>query len=286
MNQNGKGQAAIAVCAFLWSTSGLFIKIINWHPMIIAGMRSAIAALLMIAIGRMGRRRHWGRTPRPVLLGAGVSYALTMILFVIANKKTSSANAILLQYSAPIWAALFGWILAGERPKKNHWIALGAVIAGLLLFFREGLAGGALLGDSLAVLSGITFGLYSVLMRMQKEGNPADAAILSHGITAVVCVPFLFIAAPVPSAPDILAILFMGVIQLGAASLLFAYGIRRVGAIQAMLIAVVEPVMNPLWVLIVTGEKPGISTILGGGIIMGAVIFASLMDNTAKNQAT
>jgi drug/metabolite transporter (DMT)-like permease len=103
-----------------------------------------------------------------------------MILFVTANKLTSSANAILLQYSAPIWAALFGWVLAKEKPRTGHWIALGAVLVGLLLFFREGLAGGAFFGDCLATLAGISFGLYSVFMRMQGEGNPAKALILSH----------------------------------------------------------------------------------------------------------
>ncbi|WP_010256227.1 DMT family transporter [Treponema primitia] len=276
MTQNVKGQLTIAACAFFWSTAGLFIKIINWHPMVIAGIRSLFAALFMIAAGRMGRRKRWGKAPRPAFFGAALSYAATMILFVAANKLTSSANAILLQYSAPVWAALFGWILAKEKPQTGHWIALGAVLVGLLLFFREGLAGGSFLGDCLAVLAGISIGLYSVLMRMQREGNPADALILSHWFTVIACIPFLFIAPPAPTAGNILAILFLGIVQNGAAGLLFAYGIRRVRAVQAMLIAVVEPVMNPVWVLIVTGEKPGVFTLIGGGIIVTAVILSSI----------
>jgi drug/metabolite transporter (DMT)-like permease len=277
VNQNVKGQLAIAACAFCWSTAGLFIKIITWHPMVIAGLRSLFAALSMMVLGHIiGRRRQWGKAKPPVFFGAAFSYTVTMILFVTANKLTSSANAILLQYSAPIWAALFGWVLAKEKPRTGHWIALGAVLVGLLLFFREGLAGGAFFGDCLAILAGISFGLYSVLMRMQGEGNPAKALILSHWITAIACIPFLFITRPAITAGNMLAILFLGIVQNGVTGLLFAYGIRQVRAVQAMLIAVVEPVMNPVWVLVVTGEKPGVFTLIGGGIIITAVILSSI----------
>jgi drug/metabolite transporter (DMT)-like permease len=263
----------------------LFIKIVDWHPMLIAGLRSLIAALFMMGVGRMRPRpKGAGKAQPRMLWGAAVSYALTMILFVIANKLTASANAILLQYSAPIWAAIFGWALAGEKPYGEHWAALGAVVIGLLLFLKDGLSGGSFLGDCIAVLSGIAFGIHSVFMRLQKEGNPADALILSHWITAAACIPFLFIAPPELTASHCLAIIFMGVIQIGAASLLFSYGIRRVRAVQAMLTAVVEPVLNPLWVLVVTGEKPGIPALFGGGIIITAVIASSLVGLKKKNR--
>jgi drug/metabolite transporter (DMT)-like permease len=151
------------------------------------------------------------------------------------------------------------------------------VLIGLLLFFKDGLAGGSFWGDCIAVLSGIAFGLHSVFMRLQKDGNPRDALIMSHWITAAACIPFLFTAPPEFNLPNCLAIVFMGIIQIGAASLLFSYGIRRVRAVQAMLTAVVEPVLNPLWVLAVTGEKPGIPALLGGGVILTAVIASSLI---------
>jgi drug/metabolite transporter (DMT)-like permease len=199
-----------------------------------------------------------------------------MMLFVIANKLTASANAILLQYSAPVWAALLGWALIREKPRWEHWLALGMVMGGLFLFFRDGLAAGSLLGDSLAVRSGVCFGANSVFMRMQKEGNPADAMLLSHVITAVVSLPFAGIYPPAFNAPNILAILFMGIIQIGCASLLFSYGIKRIPAIQAMLTAMAEPILNPLWVLLATGEQPASSALMGGGIIVAAVLISSL----------
>jgi drug/metabolite transporter (DMT)-like permease len=274
----------VLLCAILWSTSGLFIKLVPWHPMVIAGLRSLVAALFMLAFRfafpRRGRRT---RQPLPLIAGA-LAYASTMMLFVIANKLTASANAILLQYSAPVWAALLGWALIREKPRWEHWLALGMVMGGLFLFFRDGLAAGSLLGDSLAVLSGICFGANSVFMRMQKEGNPADAMLLSHVITAVVSLPFAGIYPPVFNAPNILAILFMGIIQIGCASLLFSYGIKRIPAIQAMLTAMAEPILNPLWVLLATGEQPASSALMGGGIIVAAVLISSLVGKRREGQ--
>jgi drug/metabolite transporter (DMT)-like permease len=271
------GQGAVLLCAILWSTSGLFIKLLPWNPMVITGLRSLTAALFMLAFRlAFPRKRRRNGKPFPLIAGA-LAYAFTMILFVIANKLTASANAILLQYSAPVWAALLGWALIGEKPRREHWLALGMVMGGLFLFFKDGLAGGSLLGDSIAVLSGIFFGANSVFMRMQKEGNPDDSMLLSHLITVCICLPFLGIYPPAFTPQNILAILFMGIIQIGCASLLFAYGIKRIPAIQAMLTAMAEPILNPLWVLLATGEKPSPSTLTGGGIIVLAVLISSLL---------
>jgi drug/metabolite transporter (DMT)-like permease len=271
------GQGAVLLCAVLWSTSGLFIKLVPWHPMVITGLRSLAAALFMLAFRLVFPRKGRGKgKPFPLIAGA-LAYAFTMMLFVIANKLTASANAILLQYSAPVWAALLGWALIGEKPRWEHWLALGMVMGGLFLFFKDGLAGGSLLGDGIAVLSGIFFGANSVFMRMQKEGNPEDTMLLSHIITVCICLPFFGIYPPAFSPQNILAMLFMGIIQIGCASLLFAYGIKRIPAIQAMLTAIVEPLFNPLWVLLVTGEKPSLSALAGGGIIVLAVLISSLL---------
>ncbi|MDR2068337.1 MAG: DMT family transporter [Spirochaetaceae bacterium] len=271
------GQGAVLLCALFWSTSGLFIKLIDWHPLVIAGLRSFVAALFMLAIRLLFPRRGKGKNKAFPLIAGGLAYALTMICFVIANKLTASANAILLEYSAPVWAALLGWFLIKEKPHWEHWLALALVMGGLYLFFKDGLAGGSLLGDGIAVLSGIFFGANSVFMRMQKEGNPSDTMLLAHIITALICLPFLFISPPVFTAQSICSILFMGIVQIGCASLLFAYGIKRVPAVQAMLTAMAEPILNPLWVLLVTGEKPSLSALTGGGIIVAAVLVSTLV---------
>ncbi|GHU12829.1 membrane protein [Spirochaetia bacterium] len=263
------------LCAVLWSTSGLFIKLVDWHPVVIAGMRSFVAALFMIAFRLLVPARRMPFKLRP-LWGGGIAYGSTMLLFCVANKLTTAANAILLQYSAPVWAALLGWLLAGEKPRKTHWVSLAMVAAGLCLFFRDGLGGLSVSGDMIAILSGITFGANSVLLRMQKEGDPADAMILSHLLTAAVSIPFVVIYPPVFTAASTTAILFMGVVQIGIASLLFAYGIHRIPAVVAMLTAVMEPILNPVWVLLVTGERPAFTALLGGAVIITAVLVSTL----------
>jgi drug/metabolite transporter (DMT)-like permease len=271
------GQGAIFLCAVLWSTSGLFIKLVDWHPVLIAGSRSLLAALFLLTMKRLRRRKGLTNGSRGYTVAGGLAYAATMILFVMANKMTASANAILLQYSAPVWAALVAWALAKERPHWEQWGALALVMGGLLLFFKDGLAGGALLGDSIAVCSGICFGANSAFMRMLKDGDPVDAMLLAHVITAVFSVPFFFLYPPVLSAGVLWTIAFMGIIQIGLASLLFAYGIKRIPAVQAMLTAVIEPILNPVWVLLVTGERPAVAALLGGGVIVGAVVASSII---------
>jgi len=180
----------------------------------------------------------------------------TMILFVLANKLTSSANVILLQYIAPVWAALLGWAIAKEKPRREHWLALAAVAVGLVIFFKDSLPMGSgagatrgtnpsLLGNIIAVISGITFALYSVFMRMEREGRPEDTILFAHLGTALFCLPFFFLYPPVVTPVALGSILGLGVFQIGIASLLFAYGIRRVTAVQSMLTAVVEPVIEP-----------------------------------------
>jgi drug/metabolite transporter (DMT)-like permease len=277
-----RGQGAVFLCAALWSTSGLFIKLVDWHPLQIAGARSFLAVLVILlaralrspALKRGPARFH---LPSPYVFAGGLAYAATMILFVIANKLTAPANAILLQYSAPVWAALLGWALAKEKPHWEHWFALLLVTGGLLLFFREGLAGGGFRGDCIAVISGVCFGANSVFMRMLKEEDPAEAMLVSHIITLIFSIPFFFTQPLNLSAPNLWAIVFMGIFQIGAASLLFSYGIKRITAIQAMLTAMIEPVLSPVWVLLITGERPGTSALIGGSVILAAVGASSLI---------
>lgn len=288
--EQAKGLAAIFVCALLWSTSGLLIKLIPWNPLVISGSRSLIAFFFILAVRIIEKPKYVGKSKKRYKILGALSYGATMILFVLANKLTSSANVILLQYIAPVWAALLGWVLVKEKPRFEHWVALAAVAIGLVIFFKDslfasfGLGGrveslNAILGNSIAVLSGITFALYSVFMRLEKDGRPEDTILIAHLGTALFCLPFFLLHPPQMSPLAVSSIFGLGVFQIGLASLLFAYGIRRVTAVQSMLTAVVEPVMNPVWVFFVTGERPGPATIAGGAVILGAVIFSSIWSN-------
>jgi drug/metabolite transporter (DMT)-like permease len=277
------GPAAIFLCAVLWSTSGLFIKLIDAIPFILAGCRSFIGGIMMIALRVLFMDKPFAllgvALKTPAFWLSGVSYAAAMILFIVANKLTTSANAILVQYSAPVWAAIFGLILIHEKPRIENWLSLAAVIAGLFLFFKDALSSPSMSGDILALISGICFGAQSVFLRMQKEGDPADSMLLAHVITALVSIPFFFVEPPQINPGSLVSILFMGIVQIGIASLLFAYGIRRIPAVQAMLTAVAEPVLNPVWVILVTGEKPGIAALFGGIIIIAAVLVSAFRRN-------
>jgi len=275
--QKLKGQLAVLATAVLWSTGGVFIKLLNWHPVVISSIRSLIAAVFMLIIRFIIPPPKGVKNPAFPFWGSAVFYCFTMLAFVIANKLTASANAIMLQYSAPVWTALLGWRLLKEKPHWEHWGALIMVAAGLLLFFRGAYGSGAFLGDMIALLSGIFFAANSVFMRMMKDNNPQDAMLMAHVLNAAICVPFIFLYPPAPSATDVLAILCLGIIQVGLASALFSYGIKRISAIQAMLTSTLEPILNPVWVLIIIGEIPSPAALAGGIIIIIAVLSSSLI---------
>jgi len=259
--------------ASLWSMGGLLIKLIDWHPFAIAGMRSFIASLVILAFIK-----------RPVFhfsfaqVAAAVSYAVTMILFVMANKTTTAANAILLQYIAPVLTAFIGAALLKERTRMEHWISILFVAAGMIIMFMDEIGGGQMFGNIIALCSALTFSLYFVFMRMQKEGSPFESNILAHWITAGACLAVsLFLPAPHITLKASAAMLVLGAVQMGIPSILISIGIKRISALSANLIAVIEPVFNPVWVFLIIGEFPGWNTVVGGAVIITAVTAVSLI---------
>jgi len=271
------GQLAVLATAVLWSTSGIAIKVNIWHPMVIAGFRSFLAAVFLIVVRFITRTRMNRQNERFPFWAGSLAFASCMICFIIANKLTTSANVIMLQYSAPVWAALLGWALVHEKPHWEHWGALVLVCSGLFLFFRDGLSAGSHLGDAISILSGVFLGSSSVFLRMMKKGSPQDAMFMGQLIVAVVCTPFFFLFPPSFDATVIASISFLGIFQAGLASVTFSYGIKRISAVQAMLIATAEPILNPIWVFILIGEKPSLTALLGGIIIIIAVVSSSLI---------
>ena len=276
----GAGLAAMAGCALLWSIAGIFIKLVDWNLFAIACGRSLIATIFIFACLK-GRPRL---TYSPVQIGAALASAATMLLFVYANKATSPANAILLQYGAPVYTALIGLVVLKERPRAEQWVALAAVLGGMVLFFMGDLGGGHLVGDLVAVASGVTFAIYFVLMRAQKEGSPLESAFLAHAMTTIVAFAVaLFLPAPRIEGRAVAAMLALGLLQIGLATVLFSYGIKRVAAIQGVIVAGIEPVMSPVWVFLATGEAPKANALAGGSVIVAAVLASSVV--TARRDA-
>jgi len=271
----------MAATAVLWSIAGLFIKVIDWNPIAIAGSRSLIASAVILVYLRHPRINF--SFPQ---VAAAVANAATMLLFVSANKATTAANAILLQYFAPVLTVFTGAILLKERARVEHFVALPLVAGGMLLMFSDELGGGSLPGNVLALMSAVTFSFYFVFMRMQKDDSPLESILLSHWLTAATCLVIsFFLPAPHVTLKSLTALAVLGIVQIGLTAVLFPVAIKRISAAQANLFAVIEPVFNPVWVYLVIGETPGPAALAGGGIIILAVTAASIISARRKEEA-
>ena len=266
----GKAILAVAACALLWSTGGLFVKLVDWNPFAIAGMRSLVGGLVILAFLRKPKFT-WSFAQ----LAGAVCYAACMVGFVSANKLTTAANAILLQYTAPLWAAILGWIFLKERVRGLDWTTIGVVIGGMVLFFMDRLTLGGMQGNVLAIVSGVFFAGAMVSFRAQKAGSSLESILLSHLLTFVVAIPFLFRGWPTLAGWG--AIGFLGVFQIGLSSILLTYGVKHVSAVQSLLTAVLEPLFNPIWVFLVIGEQPGPRALVGSAVILVAVTVRSVI---------
>lgn len=254
----------MVIASLLWSIGGLFIKLIDWNPMAIAGARSGIAAVVMICY--LGKPNI--RIKPPMLLGA-CSYTALLILFVTANKLTTSANAILLQFTAPIWVALFSRWFLEEKILRLDWATIVVVMLGMFLFFIGDLQADHMAGNLVAILSGIAMAIMIILLKLQREGSLVETTLLGNVITFVIALPFFFLCTP--SWNNILALLILGIFQLGISYILYTTAIPHVSAIDAVLIPVLEPLLNPIWVFCVTKEVPGCHAFFGGLIVILAI---------------
>ena len=281
------GPVSLIICAVLWSTGGIFIKSIELNGIAIAGIRSFISGSFMLLVTR--QRLHFsirdekGRLDKEstfVYWLAAISYAVTMISFVAANKLTTSANAILLQYTCPIYIILLAPFLTGEKNRPSDYITVVGVMLGIVLFFADGLESGNQFGNILAAFSGISYALATIFMR-RCRGYSGGAMALSHLITAVVCLPFV-IQNGVPSLKSSLFLLLVGIVSIGIPSILYSVGIRNVRALTASFITMLEPVLNPVWVIFFAGEVPSTKTILGGLLILGFIMIRSIIQNRKK----
>ncbi|MCU7501378.1 MAG: DMT family transporter, partial [Ignavibacteria bacterium] len=240
MVEHRKSVIYLVLTALLWSLGGVLIKWVSLSALAIAGLRSLIAfAFIMIAF-----RPKLKISPVKIL--GGFAYAAVVILFVSANKLTTAANAILLQYTAPIYVALPGHWFLKEKITKTDWISILMVFCGMVLFFLDKLSAGDMLGNIVAILSGVAFAWLVLLMRKQKNESPLDSVVWGNLITAIICIPFYFSQSI--DSKSWIGLLLLGIVQLGISYVLYAYAIKHVSAIEGILIPVIEPVLNPIWV--------------------------------------
>ena len=258
----------LAVTAVLWSFGGVLIKSVRWNPVAIAGVRSMIALPFLLLAAR--KTPINGSTSQ---IGGAIAYTATVLCFVGATKLTTAANAILLQYTAPVWVALFSHFFLKERVTGTDWLFILITMLGMLLFFIDKLSDSGTLGNGLAILSGIAFASLICFMRNQKDGSPIGSIVLGNGLTALLSIPWIL--HPVLDTTSWISLILLGVFQIGLSYILFSHAIRHVSALEGILVPVIEPVLNPIWVLLFVGETPGKWSLLGGLIVISAVLIHS-----------
>jgi len=243
---------------------GVLIKSVTLNPIAIAGSRSLISAIFLSFFLRDFRTGNL----KYILAGA-FFYAATVILFVASNKLTTAANAILLQYSSPIWVALIGAWFLKEKVKLTDWFFIFAMIGGILLFFLDELTFDGLWGNILAILGGVAFAGTVLHMRKLKDSSPLLMIVLGNLAAAAACLPFSTESSGF--GENLWLLLVLGILQLGLPYILYSIAIKSVHAVEATLISSIEAILNPLWVFILLGEKPGFWSIAGGGIVFATV---------------
>ena len=267
--QRKRALLLLITAAVFWSMGGLLVKSVSIHPMAIAGVRSGAACLVVLLF--LGRPRFTWSIPQ---IGGALSYAATVTCFVFATKLTTAANAILLEYTAPVYIALFGSWFLGERTRAADWLMMGACLFGMALFFLDSLAPGQLLGNVFGMMTGLTFAFLAIFLRKQKNTSNLESILLGNAIVAVIGIPFLCLDAP--DAPELSWLLILGALQLGLPYVLYAKAIRHVTALDSILIPIIEPILNPLWVFLLIGERPGPWAVVGGVIVLLAVTVRSV----------
>ena len=268
----GDGRVRLVLAALIFSTGGAAIKATTLGAWQVAGFRSGVAALTLLLL-LPGARRGW--TWRALLVG--VAYAATLFLFVAANKLTTSANSIFLQSTSPLYILLLSPLLLNEPVRPRDVGFMLAVGLGLALFFvqREPAlttAPDPFRGNVLAAISGVTWALTVMGLRWlgtdERRGSSLAAMVSGNTLVLLIALPF---ALPVvASAMDWATIVYLGVVQIGIAYMLLASGIRQVTALEASLLLLVEPALNPLWSWLVHGETPGAWALAGAAVIFGA----------------
>ena len=272
----------VLAAALLWSTGGLFIKWTSLSGLELSFCRSFFAAITVAIV-----TRHEGFGINRVTAMASVLYAVLLILFVLATKETTAANAIFLQYTAPVYLLVLEPLIYKEKFRSRDLITVLVCVGGMALFFVGQLRPQDVTGNLYALASGLCFALYFLLLRHPKarEVNRASSVIYGNVLAVLMTAPWGLAAIPDMNLHDTLSVIYLGVVQLGIAYALFTVAMARgVRSLDAGIICYIEPVLNPVWVFLVLGEQPSRWALLGGTIIVTAVIVHMLLDARLKRR--
>ncbi|MCB1024868.1 MAG: EamA family transporter [Acidobacteria bacterium] len=262
----------------LWSTGGLFIKLTTLDAVHVNFGRALFASItvgIFIAVKKQ-LRFDW------LVLFSSLFYAATLTAFVYANKNTTAANAIFLQYTAPIYILVFAPLILKEKFRLLDLLTVTVCLIGMSLFFLEApnaqnkLATNIFAGNIAGLISGVCLGLYFIFLRHPRslKFNPALSVLYGNLIIVVFMLPLILINPQTPAPVDLFALLYLGIFQIGFAYLLFTYGVANgVRSLDASIIGFIEPLLNPVWVFLFIKETPSKWAVLGGLIVISAVVF-------------
>src|ERR1051325_2085756 len=263
--------------AVLWSTGGLFIKWTELSGLALSCWRSFFA-LLTVAFFT----RHEGFRLNGLTAVASLIYAVLLILFVIATKTTTAANAIFLQYTAPVYLLILEPIVYKEKFRSRDLITVLICLGGMALFFVGQLRPQDVTGNLVALASGLCFAVYFLLLRHQRarEVNRASSVIYGNAVAVLITLPWGLASLSTITRHDLAAVAYLGVVQLGISYTLFTTAMARgVRSLDAGIVCYVEPVLNPILVFIVLHERPSSWAVLGGAVIVAAIICHMLLNH-------
>ena len=250
------------------------IKMIPWNPLAINGARTLISCIVIGLYIKI--TRHSLKFNFTVLMGA-VSMAGVLTLFTVANKLTTAGNAIILQYTTPIWIVLLMYLFFGQKPDRTALVSIVIVLAGIMCFFFDSISSGKWLGDMLALLSGIFFA--GVFMLNSFEKGDALSSVFFGQLACGVCLTPLVMRETVFTPAVITAVLILGAVQVGLAYILFTIGTKYTDPVTASIINALEPILNPILVAVFYGEMLGRMPLAGAVIVLGGIIFYNIMKN-------
>jgi len=269
------------VCATLWSIAGIFFKMIDWNPFVIAGFRSLIAAAAVYVYMLVTKQRI--RITKNVFISMFFLSA-TFLCFVSANKLTYSANAIVLQYTCPIFLMVFSALIPHQKFRVSDILTVLGTFIGIAIFFFGSLGESKIAGDILAVLSGAFMASMYIAVGNTKEDEKMSGILFGHLLTALIGIPVCFFTENTYTGTSIFAILILGIVQLGIPYILYALASVNCPPLACCLIAAVEPLLNPYWVFLFNGETPGLFSIVGGIIVISAVTVQCILQDRRSRE--
>lgn len=263
-----KAVLEMAVCAVLWSTAGIFIKRIPWNPLVISGWRSFFAAgVIALYMKRAGLRFRLNRAA----VFSGISLTGTLLAFVCANKLTTAANAIMLQYTSPVFILIFSAVFLKQKLRRSDMAAVAAALCGIALFFLDHLSPGGLLGNCIAIFAGMCVAVTYLTAGNTDPDTRMSGILLGHLIAAAVGVPLTAVFFVPLTAPAVCSILALGILQLGIPYVLCGLALKNCPPLACSLIGMLEPLLNPVWVFLFSGEAPGFFALIGGAVVVASV---------------